>query len=139
MAVTEQTQPAATWDDGSECARLYVEEGLDCVTIGKRLGMHPVTVRLRLDARGIGRERGSCRRYTCRKAEVERLTAAGLSQLAIAARLGINKRTVARWQFRLRVTGLSSDSRAVPGSDGSICHPEPSDAPTAALARQEGT
>ena len=94
-------------NDGEECARcaqLYVEERLSCPAIGRRVGLHPVTVRQRLDAAGVRRRKGRSRQTDpATIAAIAALTAQGLAQREIAARLGVSHVPVGRWQPRLRV------------------------------------
>lgn len=90
--------------DTLTCARLYVEERLTCAEIARRLGMHPVTVRLRLDACGVWREKGSSRRQDADLIRrIRQLTAQGVPQVHIARRLGCSRYVVRRWQSTVPV------------------------------------
>lgn len=123
--------------EARRCARLYLEERLSCREIGRRLAMHPKTVRQRLERLGIPREKGGHRRTDAHLiAAISALTAAGLTQRKIGARLGICHVTVGAWQPRLRVRAPKADSDA---PDGSRQPPAPGSTPITALARQEAT
>jgi DNA-binding transcriptional regulator LsrR (DeoR family) len=92
----------AQLEEAWECAWLHVTQHLSCPQIGRRLGMHPVTVRKRLDLAGVARPKR--RRHDPKLVEmIAFLSAQGLTQRGIAARLGVSHFTVAQYQPRLRV------------------------------------
>lgn len=99
-------------------AQLYVVERLSCREIARRLGIHPVTVRLRLDRLGIARDRGRHRRTPrAVQDQIATLTAAGLTQREIAAKVGCCHVTVGAWQPRLAVWSTVTPERPE-GRDG---------------------
>jgi IS30 family transposase len=104
--------------EARRCAKLYVEERLSCREIGRRLTMHPATVRKHLDRAGIPREKGRhLRTDAALLAAIAALTDAGLTQREIGARVGRCHVTVGRWQPRLRVNAPRCDSDAPSGEN----------------------
>lgn len=99
----------------AEIRRLYVEEQLSQAAIGARLGVSSVTARKWLLAAGVEQRPvgGATQRSTAPDAETLRrlYVDQGLTQVEIAAELGVAPQSVSRWLSAAEITPADKPDR----------------------------